>query len=174
MPLAPVCRPKDIPEDHEVDIWVFLYTINFKQTYNDWRNVAMTGSTKPSSDDSNSDYHHENSNHDPRLVDSLDPRLPKMANEIMTGLLNHNDNPSTLSETIQEQPWKCQFEPTVNEEMTVEQAKQILQKTMTQKEEKKINQNQREYIEENKKKEVKMVDFNVDNFRMNYEYEREI
>ena len=59
MPLAPVCRPKDIPEDHEVDIWVFLYTINFKQTYNDWRNVAMTDSTKLSSDDSNSDYYHE-------------------------------------------------------------------------------------------------------------------
>ena len=51
--------------------------------------------------------------------------------------------------------------------MTVEQAKQILQKTMTQKEEKKVDQNNREYIEENKKKEVKMVDFNVDNFRMN-------
>ena len=44
---------------------------------------------------------------------------------------------------------------------------------MNQKEEKKVNQNQREYIEENKKKEVKMVDFNVDNFRMNYEYERD-
>ena len=23
LPLAPVTRPKDIPEDHEVDIWVF-------------------------------------------------------------------------------------------------------------------------------------------------------
>ena len=70
MPLAPVCRPKDIPEDHEVDIWVLTYSINFKQTYNDWRNVAMTGSTKPSSDDFNPEYHMENSNHDPRLVDS--------------------------------------------------------------------------------------------------------
>ena len=53
----------------------------------------MTGSTKPSSDGFNPDYHDEKSSHDPRLVDSLDPRLPKMANEIMTGLLNHNDNP---------------------------------------------------------------------------------
>ena len=84
----------------------------------------------------------------------------------MSGLLNHNEDPSSLSETVEEQPWKCQFEATENEEMTVQQAKQILQKTMNHKEEKKTSENRREYIEETKKKEEKMVDFNVDNFRM--------
>lgn len=126
----------------------------------------MTGSTKPSADDSESDYHYETSTHDPRLVDSLDPRLPKMANELMSGLLNHNEDPSTLSETVDEQPWQCQFEANTNEEMTIQQAKQILHKTVNKKEEKKGSENRREYIEENKKKEEKMVDFNVDNFRI--------
>ena len=73
MPLAPVRRPKDIPEDHEVDVW----------TYRDWKNVALTGSTDAPNSKAKAKLYLEENGLDPRIVQDLDPRITSLTNKLL-------------------------------------------------------------------------------------------
>lgn len=117
--------------------------------------MALTGSTQSD----------EKEEQDPRIVHNLDPRLTAMAEKLLQPLLN-KENDSQLFDDIEEESSKCQFEPVEQEEMTINQAKQILKHTI--KKETKPTPNHREYIEKEKGKreEVKMPDFDINNFRM--------
>lgn len=117
--------------------------------------MALTGSTESD----------EKEEQDPRVVHNLDPRLESMAEKLLQPLLN-KESDSQLFDDIEEEPSKCQFEPVEQEVMTINQAKQILKHTMHKKEAK-PTPNHREYIEKEKGKreEVKMPDFDINNFR---------
>lgn len=90
-----------------------------------------------------------------------------MAKKLLQPLLN-KESKAHLFDDIEEEPSKCQFEPVEQEEMTLNQAKQILKYTLERKEEIKPAATSREYIEKKKrgkKEEAKLVDFDIDNFR---------
>lgn len=129
--------------------------------------MALTGSTKPPGEESDKElcdrYQSADDGRDPRIVRDLDPRLTSMAEKVLQPLMNTMENKEDLFKNIEEDPMHCQFEPTQQEEMTINQAKRILKKTVGMKKEKKEAKNHREFVEE--KKEVKMTDFNIDNFR---------
>ena len=91
-PLAPVTRPRDIPADHSVDVWVSPFAFLHPQSYNDWKNYALSGSTyDPSEDEEASPDAIANFSSelgpDPRLVQNLDPRILHRATELLQPLL---------------------------------------------------------------------------------------
>ena len=88
-----------------------------------------------------------------------------MAEKLLQPLMNSTEDRSSLFNDIEEEPIRCQFEPSTNEEMTVNQAKQIMKKVMVKKEEKQtFTQPDETPIE--KEPESKLPDFDIDNFRM--------
>ena len=87
-----------------------------------------------------------------------------MAEKLLQPLMNNTEDPSSLFDSIEDEPLLCQFEPSTNEEMTVSQAKQILQKVMVKKEEKQAVASPTETPIE-KEPESSLPDFDIDNFR---------
>lgn len=102
-PLAPVTRPRDIPADHSVDVWVSPFAFLHPQSYNDWKNYALSGSTyDPSEDEEASPDAIANFSSelgpDPRLVQNLDPRILHRATELLQPLLLSSSSPAEPSE----------------------------------------------------------------------------
>ncbi|KAK8811241.1 hypothetical protein WA538_005400 [Blastocystis sp. DL] len=89
-PLAPVCRPKDIPKDHEVDLW----------TYRDWRNVALTGSTEPPSDPELEKMYTSEDGSDARLLFDLDPRVTSLSQKLLEPILSKKDSFEGLARAV--------------------------------------------------------------------------
>ena len=153
-PLAPVTRPRDIPADHSVDVWVSLNSFPSPQSYNDWKNYALSGSTyDPSEDEDASSESIANFSSelgpDPRIVQNLDPRILKRATELLQPLLLASEPSSQPSGNSQcsspfekfravvdmgvseaadaaHDVFRVEFQPRSVDAMTVEDAKRIL------------------------------------------------
>ena len=131
--------------------------------------MALEGSTDSSSSVQEGE--------DPRLVDSLDPRLTSIAEKLLQPILNNEEEKAKVLEDMEneEEIQPCRFEKVENEEMTVQQAKRILKKKLM----KKSNQgegtssNQYEYVEDSAQRDAQrdaqkqtIPDFDIDNFSM--------
>ena len=153
-PLAPVTRPRDIPADHSVDVWVSLNSFPSPQSYNDWKNYALSGSTYDPSEaeDASSESIANFSSElgpDPRIVQNLDPRILKRATELLQPLLLASEPSSQPSGNSQcsspfekfravvdmgvseaadaaHDVFRVEFQPRSVDAMTVEDAKRIL------------------------------------------------
>ena len=130
MPLAPVCRPKDIPEDHEVDIW----------TYRDWKNVALTGSTEAPSSKAKAKLYQEENGLDPRIVQDLDPRVTTLTNTLLEPVLSKGksleevekaiDMNVTEEEDMEANRFHCTHEKEDGDTLDVEGAKRLMRKKL--------------------------------------------
>ena len=123
------------------------------QSYNDWKNYALSGSTyDPSEDEEASAEAIANFSSelgpDPRLVQNLDPRLLKRATELLEPLLLSSSAPQPSAEQLRRSPlekfrpvvemgiaesadaahdvFRVQFEPQAADAMTVEDAKRVV------------------------------------------------
>ena len=113
----------------------------------------MTGSTDT-----------EPSNRDPRITEPLDPRLKGMAEKLLQPILNSTEDKTAVFDSIEEEPIHCQFEPSTTEEMTVNQAKQILKHVMVNQEKQTTAAPEETPVQ--KEADSKLPEFDIDNFRM--------
>lgn len=117
------------------------------QSYNDWKNYALTGSTVAPEGQVDSSYSSEHGE-DPRIVRNLDPRVLKRATELLQPLLLKSKAPPVDKSTGQLSPYEkyrpvvdmdtpveadasfnvfnVQFTPQSTDAMTVEDAKRVM------------------------------------------------
>lgn len=130
MPLAPVCRPKDIPEDHEVDVW----------TYQDWKNVALTGSTEYPTSKKKAELYQEENGVDPRIVQDLDPRIASLTKKLLDPLLSKEDTLEGIEkainmdvseeEDLEAARFHCTHQKEPGDVLDVEGAKRLMRKKL--------------------------------------------
>lgn len=130
MPLAPVRRPKDIPEDHEVDVW----------TYRDWKNVALTGSTEAPSSKAKAKLYLEENGLDPRIVQDLDPRITSLTNKLLEPIVSKEksleeiekavDMSVTEEEDLEANRFHCTHQKEDGDSLDVEGAKRLMRKKL--------------------------------------------
>ena len=92
------------------------------QSYNDWKNYALTGSTAAPEADGQETDPNDSSEHgeDPRIVRNLDPRVLKRATELLQPLLLKSNAPPVGKSTGQFSPYE-KYRPIVDMDTSVEE-----------------------------------------------------
>ena len=92
------------------------------QSYNDWKNYALTGSTvAPEADGQETDPNYSSEHgEDPRIVRNLDPRVLKRATELLQPLLLKSNAPPVGKSTGQVSPYE-KYRPVVDMDTSVEE-----------------------------------------------------
>ena len=92
------------------------------QSYNDWKNYALTGSTvAPEADGQETDPNYSSEHgEDPRIVRNLDPRVLKRATELLQPLLLKSNAPPVGKSAGQVSPYE-KYRPVVDMDTSVEE-----------------------------------------------------
>lgn len=106
------------------------------QTYRDWRNVALTGSTEYPEDKELEDNFQEEDGTDARLVNDLDPRVGSLTRKLLEPMLAQAPSYEELAKAVdldapeEPTPFATTFTPEDGNSLDVEGAKRLLRRTL--------------------------------------------